>query len=104
MSNIKIGITERGDAGLDTSWAEKIDKTAYSVIITKNPCFENFQQLCLNHKDKILLHITITGWGSTSMEPLVPMPEKVIANVNKLLDYGFPKEQIVWRIDYCEFV
>ena len=44
---IKIGITERGDAGLDTSWAEKIDKTAYSVIITKNPCFENFQQLCL---------------------------------------------------------
>jgi len=96
---IKIGITERGDAGLDTSWAEKIDKTAYSVIITKNPCFENFQQLCLNHKDKILLHVTITGWGSTLIEPNVPTPQRVIDNVCKLIDYGFPKEQIVWRID-----
>jgi DNA repair photolyase len=96
---IKIGITERGDAGLDTSWAEKIDKTAYSIIITKNPCFENFQQLCLNHKDKILLHVTITVWGSTLIEPNVPTPQRVIDNVCKLIDYGFPKEQIVWRID-----
>ena len=99
MSNIKIGITERGDAGLDTSWVEKIDKTAYSVIITKNPCFENFQQLCLNHKDKILLHVTITGYGCTPMERYVPHPVKVVNNVNKLIEYGFPVEQIVWRID-----
>lgn len=96
---IKIGITEKGDAGLDTSWVEKIDKTAYSVIITKNPNFENFHKLCLDYKDKILLHITITGWGSTPMEPYVPTPERVIDNVKKLLNYGFPKEQIVWRID-----
>ena len=97
--NTIIGITERGDAGIDFSWTEKIDKTAYSVIITKNTTSERFHKECLKHKDKILLHATITGWGGTEMEPNVPNPIESIKSVCKLIHEGFPPEQVVWRID-----
>ena len=33
---MKIGITERGDAGLDLSWKEKIHEMDVSILITKN--------------------------------------------------------------------
>lgn len=94
-----IGITERGDAALDYTWTEKIQDTDYSVIITKNTTSERFHKAVLEHKDKILLHATITGWGGTEVEPNVPKPHETVASIIKLIQKGFPANQIVWRID-----
>ena len=97
--NIIIGITERGDAGIDFSWVDKIQSTAYSVVITKNTTTERFHKAALENASKILLHATVTGWGGTPMEPNVPSPEESVASVTRLVTEGFPAEQIVWRID-----
>lgn len=35
MARYKIGITEAGDAGLDLSWANKLDTVDGAIIITK---------------------------------------------------------------------
>ena len=96
---IKIGITERGDAGIDFSWADKIENTDYSVIITKNTTTKRFHEEVLRFKHKIILHASITGWGKTSVEPNVPEAKTSVDSVNALINEGFPKSQIVWRID-----
>lgn len=33
---LKIGVTERGDAGLDLSWVQKMDKMDGAILITKD--------------------------------------------------------------------
>ena len=32
----KIGITERGDAGIDLSWRDEMDNIAFTIVITKS--------------------------------------------------------------------
>lgn len=91
-----IGITERGDAGLDFSWADKLYDA--NIIITKNPN-DKFIEHALKHKDKIILHITCTGFGGSVIEPNVPLPYVVINQTYKLIQLGFPKKQIVLRLD-----
>lgn len=91
-----IGVTERGDAGLDLSWADKLYDT--NIIITKN-VNDKFIDKVLKHKDKIILHITCTGFGGTLLEPNVPSYKLTLAQTMKLIKLGFPVEQIVLRID-----
>ena len=94
----KIGITERGDAGIDFSWEKKLDKTAFSIIITKKINDVLIDKL-LAHKDKIILHMTCTGMGGTLIEPNVSSPEFTLCKIKELIKRGFPKEQIVLRVD-----
>jgi DNA repair photolyase len=96
---MRIGITERGDAGIDFAWTSKIDETDFSILITKNTTTEKFHKEVLKHKNKILLHATITGWGNTALEPYVPDVISSIASVTRLVQKGFPANQIVWRLD-----
>lgn len=95
-----IGITERGDASIDFSWVKalKSDRCNGAVIITKNLNPEMFSPL-LEHKEKIVLHCTVTGYGGSVLEPNIPKPQKIYENLRLLLDAGFPKEQVVLRID-----
>jgi DNA repair photolyase len=53
----------------------------------------------LENKDKCILHITVTGFGGTKIEPFVPTPEKNLEHIKTLIENGFPVEQIVLRID-----
>lgn len=94
----KIGITEAGDAGLDFTWVNKMNTVAMGIIITKN-CNDKFIEQLLKFKDKVILHATITGYGGTVVEPNVPNYKWSFAQLQKLIDRGFPKEQIVLRID-----
>ena len=60
MALYKIGITEAGDAGVDLSWEEKLDDVDAAVLITK--CVSpDFFDAALKHKDKLVIHTTITG-------------------------------------------
>ena len=93
-----IGITERGDAGLDFSWVKQIPALDFAVIITKN-LNDTFINHAINNKNKIIVHATITGHGGTILEPYVPDTDWSISQLKKLVDLGFPVQQIVLRVD-----
>ena len=93
-----IGITERGDAALDLSWVDKLNTGSGAVVITKG-LYEPFKQQLLAHKDKLLLHLTCTGFGGTRLEPRVPTLSMTLASLDDLIHRGFPVEQIVVRVD-----
>ena len=96
---MKFGITEAGDAGLDFSWANKL--LDGNIIITKQLTIKNEKliHLLLQNKDKIILHVTCTGFGGSKMEPNVPFTMDVYQGVSYLISKGFPVEQIVLRTD-----
>lgn len=98
-----IGITERGDAGLDLSWAnlnkEKFDGI---VLITKNAT-KQFQEkvfeLINSGFKNIIIHFTCTGCGNTKIEPFVPSPTEQLKRMHVMIDNGFPVSHCVLRID-----
>ena len=97
-TNVKIGITEAGDAALDFSWISKMDTLDGAVLITKNLTDKLIEKI-LEYKDKVILHATCTGMGGTVIEPNVPVYTHQLAQVSKLLAAGFPENQLVIRID-----
>ena len=98
MKKDKIGITERGDAGIHFDWVEKVDGVLGVILITKN-INDKFIEKVLEYKDKIIVHATITGMGGTVIEPNVPDLNLSYYKVLNLIKAGFPLEQIVLRID-----
>lgn len=91
---LKIGVTERGDGGLDQSWREKLERVSGAIIITKAPHLLLMQGL----PDQVMVHCTITGWGGTVVEPNVAPADKTIKAYQALVDrYG--GERVVLRID-----
>jgi hypothetical protein len=101
---MQIGITERGDASIDYSWTNAlINKTVDgAILITKNitPKFTDaVLDIYKNHNDKIIVHCTCTGWGSSYLEPNVPDYMVQLNNLYELINKGFPKQNCVLRID-----
>ena len=95
---MKIGITERGDATKDYSWLKYINAVDGAVLITKNVT-DSFIDIIIPFRRKIILHATVTGYGGTKLEPNVMEWRKSIRRLEKLIDYGFPADHIVLRID-----
>lgn len=82
MPAYKIGITEAGDAGVDLSWVDKMGSVDGAVLITK--CISpNFVDAAMKFKDKIIVHATITGYGGTILEPLVPYRKRIPKRENR---------------------
>jgi len=94
---VKIGITERGDAGLDLSWVDKLDEVDGAILVTKFPT-PPFVKLLEEFQDKLIAHITITGYGGTKIEPNVPKSDKVFFQFRKVLDI-LGSRKTVLRID-----
>lgn len=69
-----------------------------NLIITKRLTDKLIEKI-LENKKKIILHCTVTGMGGSKIEPLVPVKEWSYNQVKKLIEQGFPVEQIVLRID-----
>ena len=98
----RIGITERGDAGLNLMWAQKLNTVDAAVIISKNitsPAFKNALINAHNAGHKLILHVTCTGLGHSALEPNVPDPDTQINALQPIIDAGFPIEQVVLRVD-----
>lgn len=93
-----IGITEAGDGGLDLSWGSKLREVDAAVIVTKQ-LTPGCRQLLLENQNKCVLHMTITGYGGTVVEPNVPDWHSSLARLVSLVDEGFPREQVVVRVD-----
>ena len=100
---MKIGITERGDAGLDLSWAANLanDCVDGAVLITKNITPKFMDKVLELHKagKKMVLHCGCTGWGGTALEPGAPSYQTQIESLCGLIRSGFPAEHTVFRID-----
>jgi DNA repair photolyase len=96
-NSFKIGITERGDATIhEKEWLKKIDKMNMAILISKDvPTIDSL----MRYKNKIILHTTITGYGGTQLEPNVNKPEIIFDKLDYIVNNGFPKNQIVIRID-----
>lgn len=98
MALYKIGVTEAGDAGVDLSWEEKLDDVDAAVLITK--CVSpDFFDATLRHKDKLIVHTTVTGYGHSILEPNVPTLYEEFTAVMELVKAGFPMSRIVVRVD-----
>jgi len=97
---MKIGITERGDAGLDLGWMKKLDKVDGAILISKHPAklLEALGELSVPELDKIIVHCTITGYGNAPIEPNVPHPAQALMAYKNLLQM-FGPERTVLRID-----
>lgn len=95
---MKIGITEYGDAGIDLRWIDKVPKMDGAVIITKN-LTDKCKEGLLLYKDKVVLHCTCTGYGSTVIEPNVPNFQAQLNSLKDLIEKGFPASHVVLRID-----
>ena len=95
-----VGITERGDAGLDLQrWLEVYKKSItldFVIAITKAPSilWENRDILPRN----LIIHATITGWGGLSMEPNVKAWHVELEAYNNLVNH-FGPDKVVLRID-----
>lgn len=96
---MRIGITERGDAGLDLSWRDRLREVDGCVLVTKRLSRRFCEALLEADDGRIVLHATCTGWGGTAMEPNVYAPGQTLASLGRLVAAGFPKERCVLRID-----
>lgn len=97
-----IGITERGDAGVDFSWEEQIrqKKVDGAILITKKISDEFIQKVSDLYQNgfKIIVHCTVTGYGGTTLEPNVPTYKEQLNMLSRLTE-TFPKGNCVLRID-----
>ncbi len=98
MAKYKIGVTEAGDAGINLSWAGKLDTLDGAVVITKN-ITPAFQDAVIANKGKLIIHATITGYGGTAVESNVPKPQENFDALSALIHRGFQKDKVVIRID-----
>ena len=96
MALYKIGVTEAGDAGVDLSWEEKLDDVDAAVLITKCVSPDFFDA---RHKDKLIIHTTVTGYGHSILEPNVPTLYEEFTAIMELVKAGFPMSRIVVRVD-----
>ena len=92
---LRIGITERGDGGLEIDTVlKKLPKFDGAIIITKAP------HLLLKYglPPNTIIHATITGMGRTSMEPgVLGFGETAPAYWELVQKYG--GERVVLRVD-----
>lgn len=98
---MKIGITERGDAGINLSWINKVNQVDGMILITKNlnGTFVKSVLDLYNKGYKIIVHCTCTGYGGTELEPNVPDYKNQLDSLKTLIDIGFPAQNCVLRID-----
>ena len=98
MAKYKIGITEAGDAGIDLSWAGKLSSVDGAILVTKN-INSDFIKKVLEHRSKLIVHVTCTGYGGTVLEPHVPTPRLQRCAATDMVLRGFPRERVVIRVD-----
>lgn len=101
---MRIGITERGDAGWNLCWHQTLkNSVSYdgAVLITKyitNPFIEAVMDL-YGSGFPLVVHVTVTGWGGTFIEPGIHDYHTQLTNAKKLCDIGFPVKNLVIRVD-----
>lgn len=92
----RIGTTEIGEIAFNLDAFDRLYKG--NIIITKRLTDKLIEKL-IEHKDKIILHLTCTGMAQSRIEPFVPSVEQTFLKTEKLINDGFPISHIVLRVD-----
>lgn len=92
---VKIGISERGDAGLDFTWMRLAKNYDGMILITKHLSHLFIEQAS---NANCIVHATITGHGGSIFEPNVPSLNISKIMFTKLVEILGP-EHVVLRID-----
>jgi hypothetical protein len=92
----RFGTTEISDPSFHLDLFDNLYEG--NLIITKRLTPKLIDKL-IEHKEKIILHCTVTGFGGTKIEPFVPTKEVMYQHVLELIEKGFPVKQIVLRVD-----
>lgn len=92
----RIGVTESNEIAYNLDAFDRLYKG--NIIITKRLTDKLIEKL-IEHKDKIILHLTCTSMGSTRIEPFVPTLEETYNKFVKLIEGGFPISHVVLRVD-----
>lgn len=95
-TNQQIGITENGEVAFNLDIFDNLKRA--NIIITKR-LTDNLIDKLIEHQDKCILHLTVTGMGGSKIEPFVPTLEETYEKFSQLIDKGFPIKQVVLRID-----
>lgn len=95
---MRIGITERGDPSIDFSWVEQMNNMDGVILITKN-LTDKVIESARPYFDKMIFHVTCTGYGGTKVEPNIPNYVEQLSQAQKLLSEGFSPERVVIRVD-----
>lgn len=93
-----VGITEASEVSFNLDVFDRLYDA--NIIITKRLTNALIDKL-IENKDKIILHLTCTGWGGSELEPFVPNMYYTRKKFGQLLERGFPIEHCVLRIDPC---
>lgn len=91
-----VGCTETSEIAFNLDAFDNLYDA--NIIISKRLTNSLIEKLVEN-KEKIIFHLTCTGWGGSVLEPFVPTLEVTRKKFGKLIENGFPIEQCVLRID-----
>jgi len=92
----RIGVTEAGEVAFNLDVFDRL--YSGNIIITKRLTDKLIEKL-VEHKDRIILHLTVTGFGGSRIEPFVPRVIDTHKGLTKLLEAGFPVSHVVLRVD-----
>ena len=92
----RIGVTESYEIAFQLDAFDRLYEG--NIIITKRLTNALIEKL-IEHQDKIILHLTVTGFGNSRIEPFVPKAEDTLAKLKQLIEGGFPLSHIVLRVD-----
>lgn len=92
----RFGCTETGEIAFNLDAFNHLYDG--NLIITKRLTNDLINKL-IENKEKCILHLTVTGHGGDILEPLSPTIEQNYKQFLKLINLGFPINQIVLRID-----
>lgn len=94
----EIGTTETYDPCFDYSWVNNLRPV--NIIITKSLTDKMIDTLVTEECMKTcILHMTVTGWGGSNIEPGVGGFLWSRNQYYKLIDKGFDQDRIILRID-----
>ena len=92
----RIGVCEAGEISFNLEAFDRLYRG--NIIITKRLTDKVIEKL-VEHQDKIILHLTVTGFGNSRIEPFVPKAEDTYKKLVKLIEAGFPVSHVVIRVD-----
>lgn len=92
----RVGITEAGEISFNLEAFDNLYDA--NIIITKR-LTDNLIDKLVENSNKCILHLTVTGFGGSKIEPFTPSKEVNRSKLNDLIKKGFPVSQVVLRID-----
>jgi len=92
----RIGTTEVGEIAFNLDAFDHLYEG--NIIITKRLSNGLIEKL-IEYQDKVILHLSCTGFGGSRIEPFVPKSDETYKKLVELLEKGFPVSHVVLRVD-----